>query len=486
MKRIIVSDHPEDWSFLSDYVDCISISDYISQSIAEAKAPTRVFNLSKKYGYQKEGYYVSLLAEARGHKVFPTVLTIQDAHSNLMSKTAGEYLDKDIQHALKRLKSEHFELSIYFGKNISKQYDPLCKKFHGLLPFPLFMVSFKKNKQQQWGIQHIKPISYRDIPDHHHDFLQQAAIEYFRKRCYPAHKKKTYQFDLAILQNPHEANPPSNPGAIQRFVEAAESIGFCVELIEKSDYKSISEYDALFIRETTAVNHHTYQFSRKAEFEQLVVVDDPGAILKCTNKVYLQKLIEKNNIDSPVTTIIGQENWRELCERQPLPCVVKQPDSAFSHGVVKVETTAQLKSVVKEYLKHSALIIVQSFLPSTFDWRIGIFNHIPIYACRYYMAKDHWQIYNWQSTAEKEGEFDTVPVDTVPENVIKTALKASKLIGDGFYGVDLKEIDGRVYVIEINDNPNVDQGIEDQVAGQNLYLTIMNEIKRRVVQQHGY
>ena len=57
----------------------------------------------------------------------------------------------------------------------------------------------------------------------------------------------------------------------------------------------------------------------------------------------------------------------------------------------------------------------------------------------------------------------------------------ANLIGDGLYGVDLKETtDGRILMIEVNDNPNIDAGIEDKVAGQKLYLGIMQELLNRV------
>ena len=47
--------------------------------------------------------------------------------------------------------------------------------------------------------------------------------------------------------------------------------------------------------------------------------------------------------------------------------------------------------------------------------------------------------------------------------MLNTALKAANLIGDGLYGVDLKQIGKKVYVIEVNANPNIDAGMEDQI-----------------------
>lgn len=57
--------------------------------------------------------------------------------------------------------------------------------------------------------------------------------------------------------------------------------------------------------------------------------------------------------------------------------------------------------------------------------------------------------------------------------VIKAALKAIRLIGNGFYGVDIEQAGERVVVIEVNDNPNVDAGIEDAVLGRALHERIM-------------
>jgi len=64
--------------------------------------------------------------------------------------------------------------------------------------------------------------------------------------------------------------------------------------------------------------------------------------------------------------------------------------------------------------------------------------------------------------------------------VIKTALKAAALIGDGLYGVDLKMVNGEVYVIEINDNPNIDADVEDNILKDELYTKIVRSLKNRI------
>jgi glutathione synthase/RimK-type ligase-like ATP-grasp enzyme len=114
-------------------------------------------------------------------------------------------------------------------------------------------------------------------------------------------------------------------------------------------------------------------------------------------------------------------------------------------------------------------------LPTPFDWRVGIVDGKPLYVCKYYMASKHWQIVNWQSgKQEQEGDVEAIAVDQAPAGLIRTALKATTLIGKSLYGVDMKEVDGKFYVIEINDNPNIDSGMEDKILKEKLYATIMD------------
>ena len=90
----------------------------------------------------------------------------------------------------------------------------------------------------------------------------------------------------------------------------------------------------------------------------------------------------------------------------------------------------------------------------------------PLFACKYYMSRGHWQIYQHQEGGNfNAGGWETLDVLAVPRCVRETALKAANLIGDGLYGVDIKQKGNKAYVIEINDNPNIDRGVEDHVMG---------------------
>ena len=84
------------------------------------------------------------------------------------------------------------------------------------------------------------------------------------------------------------------------------------------------------------------------------------------------------------------------------------------------------------------------------------------------------------AAARSPGGFRTLPVREAPGDVVRLAVKAANAIGDGLYGVDLKQTDGRAVVIEVNDNPSIDAGVEDAYLGEDLYRRIIGELVRRL------
>jgi len=182
---------------------------------------------------------------------------------------------------------------------------------------------------------------------------------------------------------------------------------------------------------------------------------------------------------------VHRGNAGEVAATLGLPCIVKQPDSAFSRGVAKIETREALDAKLAELLKQSELVIAQEWLPTEFDWRIGVLDQRPLFACKYMMAPGHWQVVKRERGAKLEGATIAHAVGEVPSEVLNAAVRAANLIGDGLYGVDLKQVGGAAYVIEVNDNPNVDAGNEDGVLGDALYRELAGVFLRRIRERHG-
>jgi glutathione synthase/RimK-type ligase-like ATP-grasp enzyme len=471
MRKLIIVENPDFWNFKLEDVQVITPSRYIAEPELQLAKGLRILNLCKSYQYQSIGYYVSLLAEARKHNVLPEVYTLQDFRFPSILREDFEDFDDLIQQTFKNEDKDKVEFDVYLGMAQQENYNKLAKQLFLYAQAPCLTVTF--SRKSKWGLQSIRPISLDEVPVEDRLLLHRSIEKYLlRKRDVQEPDKKKY--DLAILYDPDDPNPPSDKKAIQKFIKAGDQAGFNVELITKEDFGDLIQYDALFIRETTFVNHHTFKFAKKAESLGLAVIDDPDSILKCTNKVYLYELLNANKILTPKSFVISKENYKALPQKLAYPFILKQPDGAFSKGVFKIHDAEEYKHVCGNMFQKSELLIAQEFLPTSFDWRVGVVDGKPLYVCKYYMASKHWQIVNWdESDKQQEGDVESIAVDQAPAGLIRTALKATALIGKSLYGVDMKEVDGKFYVIEINDNPNIDSGMEDKILKDKLYATIM-------------
>lgn len=276
--NLLVVSNPTHWNIPLENVEILSARRYLSPETVQKYPGARVFNLCRSYSYQSLGYYVSLLAEARGHRTLPSVGTLRDFSSRAIARSLGEEIDETIQASLASITSEEFSLDIFFGQTLAPAHRKLGAQLYRLFPAPLLRARFLK--RDRWILALVKPLSINQFPDEAEETIADFARSYFNKRHRTTTPKQRFLFDLAILVNPHEENPPSNAKALKNFTEAAREVGFYVELITKADVARISEFDALFIRETTSVDHHTYHISRLAHAEGLVVMDDPWSILR--------------------------------------------------------------------------------------------------------------------------------------------------------------------------------------------------------------
>jgi glutathione synthase/RimK-type ligase-like ATP-grasp enzyme len=484
--HIVVVESLKDWHPDYPRIPVVTARDYLSKPDYLKTKDLRIINLCRSYRYLSLGYYCSLLAEPRSHRVIPSVRTLTSLSSKSIYSLNVEDLDGLIQRSLKKRPAgtdQSFELPIFFGRSEDPDLQDLARQIFDLFRCPLLKVEFRY--QGKWHLDTVKAVPLNGLASGpHRQFFIDALTGYLAKPWRVRRARNAARWDLAILRNPAEKMPPSNASALQKFIKAGKRQGVDVELIDKKDYERLAEYDALFIRETTAIDHYTYRFAKKAQIDGLVVIDDPDSILKCTNKVYLAELMAAHRIPAPKTRILQKGDPESLGAGDEIgfPVVLKIPDGSFSRGVFKADTASQFRELTEKLFKESDLILAQEFLYTQFDWRIGIFNGQALFACQYFMSRAHWQVVKHEASGRSvEGGFKTLAIEDAPKPVVDTALRLAGLIGDGLYGVDIKQNESGVYVIEINDNPNLDAGIEDQVLGDRLYDLVIGEFVRRLV-----
>src|SRR5207302_4139816 len=202
------------------------------------------------------------------------------------------------------------------------------------------------------------------------------------------------------------------------------------------------------------------------------VIDDPISMIRCTNKVFLMELLGQNQVATPPTLMLADAgDLTKAMDELGLPLVVKIPDGSFSRGVHKVHSAEEFKRVADELFEETDLLLAQKFLPTEFDWRVGVLGGEPLFVCQYRMARGHWQIVKHRADgSSREGGFRTFEPEHAPTALLDVAGRAAKPIGEGFYGVDIKQTDGRFVVMEVNDIPNLEHGSVDVVGREEIWI----------------
>jgi glutathione synthase/RimK-type ligase-like ATP-grasp enzyme len=453
----------------------ITTREYLARpQLFDAGRP-KVVNLSRSYVYQSRGYFCSLLAEARGHRVLPTVEAMLDLAGRDLYGHAIPELEQELNRCARSAKhepDEEVQLLISMGRVGDARYERFARLLFDWFRCPIIEVTVAPGP---WlSIKRMRPRPLTKLTEAQASVFREALQRYTMRNWRSPKARPSLKYSLAVLYDPNEALAPSSLASIKHFARIAEKLDIDVEPITKKQFHQLAEYDALWIRETTSIDNHTYRFARRAMQEGMPVIDDPVSMIRCTNKVYLKELLTANGVPVPPTVIVA--NLDELADAEQqlgLPLVVKIPDGSFSRGVHKVETPEAFRKLAKELFKETDLLIAQKFMKTDYDWRIGVLGGEPLFACHYLMARSHWQIVKHKPDGSVvQGGAKAFRFDEVPADVLDIGVRAARLIGDGLYGVDIKQNADGVFVIEINDNPNVDHGYEDAALKDEVWTKL--------------
>ncbi|MET4575427.1 RimK family protein [Ottowia thiooxydans] len=389
--HLVVVEKISDFRWNDPDIEIITAERFIAEGSRIRRRPGKVINLCRSYSYLSIGYYCSLLAEARGDRVTPSVETILDLQRKKLQAASLPTLNRlvgSLKEVPKSVRS--LTLHVFFGEIEDQQLAALARKSFEIFRCPLLEIELERlEKSGGWQISALHPLEPRDV-DPERDVAFIRGLSKFTRRAWkPAVQPRTYRMDLAILHDPKDPLPPSNLKTLRRISSIAETMDISVELIEKKDLSRLTQFDALFIRETTAVSHHTFQFARMAQSEGMPVIDDPASILRCTNKAFLAELLQENGVATPKTYLLSRQSLAGFGIKLTYPVVLKVPDGAFSRSVKKADDAVQLQAIAQEMLKESDVILVQEFMYTEFDWRIGVLEGKPLFAAQYHMCRDH-------------------------------------------------------------------------------------------------
>jgi len=473
---VILVDQPRDLPNAETPHKVISTSEYLARPRLFDVGRPKLVNLARSYAYQSKGYYASLLAEARGHRVVPTVETMLELREQKLYEYALPDLEEELNRCARRADYQpdgEIKLLVCFGLARDTRFEAFGRLLFDLFRCPALEVTVEPGNRL--SIDRIRPRNITRLANGEAEFFRQSLHNHTRREWRDPKARSVAKYDLAVLYDPNEKTAPSSAASIKHFARIAEKMSVDVEPITKRQLAELAEFDGLFIRETTSIDNHTYRFARRAWQEGMPVIDDPISMIRCTNKVFLMELLQQNQVPTPPTVIIAEDtDLSKAIDELGLPLVLKIPDGSFSRGVHKIESVADFKRNCDELFEETDLLLAQKFLPTTFDWRVGVLAGEPLFVCQYRMARGHWQVVKYRPDGSShEGGFCAFDLDAAPAEVIDIAVRAARPIGDGLYGVDLKQTEHGIVVMEVNDNPNLEHGIEDTVGKDEIWMRVL-------------
>ncbi|MGE3998264.1 MAG: RimK-like ATPgrasp N-terminal domain-containing protein, partial [Variibacter sp.] len=99
---VILVDQPKDFPNADTPHKVITTSEYLARPRLFDLGRPKLVNLSRSYAYQSKGYYASLLAEARGHRVVPTVETMLELREAKLYERALPELEDELNRCARK------------------------------------------------------------------------------------------------------------------------------------------------------------------------------------------------------------------------------------------------------------------------------------------------------------------------------------------------------------------------------------------------
>lgn len=281
---------------------------------------------------------------------------------------------------------------------------------------------------------------------------------------------------LAIFAERYTIRSSVELTALTNFRLTAFELGHELDFLFKEELKYLRNYDGVLIRALTDPLNASYVVARSAEMLGIRVLDHADSIRICCDKVNMYARMRAAGVPIPETRVLAEGEVKAavaetLFDTLGTPLVLKAPNSSFSQYVDKVATPEAFVKVGRRFMRRADRLVVQQYLPSDFDWRVITLDGRVLAVVTYRFAPHGWRAMD-RSEAGEWAAVEAVARDVADPKLVSVALAAANAVGRSLYGVDVKEIGGDYYVIEVNDNPTIAAGEEDQ-ANPEVYEEII-------------
>ena len=180
----------------------------------------------------------------------------------------------------------------------------------------------------------------------------------------------------------------------------------------------------------------------------MFTVNHLEAMKFCQNKMSTALALEQNQITSPRTAFVNNEDSIAIALEKiggQFPVIVKTITGAEGIGVMKIESEESLKSVLQTLWKQEAEVIIQEYIEIKYDVRTLVLDGKIIASVKRIKGGKDFR-------TNKALGNDTEPYKLNKEEM-DLVIKAYKMSGCYFAGVDHITNKGTHYILEVNGSP---------------------------------
>ena len=263
-----------------------------------------VVNLCRSYRYRTKGYYVSLVADARGQRVLPTVETIEGLTepfglSRVLREagvptlevirtrrrrdlpttvaTEDDATSPDPHPSLLRVSGREggvemrpaghaaaVEALAFFGQCADSRFRPAAQAIYREWPTPVLRIQLVE-EDDEWKVSYASAVPVQQLSPEDRaaltEVLGNERSVLRRATPTPAELKRA---SLAVLYDDTDPFSPSTPETIDRLARIATRMNVHLHRIGPDEIDRLGEYDALFIRTLTGVREPSFHFALRA------------------------------------------------------------------------------------------------------------------------------------------------------------------------------------------------------------------------------
>ena len=226
---VILVDQPRDLPNAETPHKVITTSEYLARPRLFEIGRPKLVNLARSYAYQSKGYYASLLAEARGHRVVPTVETMLELREQKLYEHALPELEDELNRCARRADFQpeaELKLLVCFGIARDARFESFGRLLFDWFRCPALEVIVEPG---DWlSIDRIRPRNITRLANGEAEFFRESLHNHTKRDWRDPKARTVAKYDLAVLYDPNEKMPPSSPAVDQALrAHRREAFGRC-------------------------------------------------------------------------------------------------------------------------------------------------------------------------------------------------------------------------------------------------------------------